>query len=157
MGQLFSFWFSTRVKWVTFAVWTVYVVLFWVGFADYCLAATDSSAGQGNEIVVVDINSELLFALGEYHELAREEKQQSVFVQEKIILVIERIIKGLTMELENCQNLAARAGQPFDPVWTEKINRHIANFETELTVRKKALEFELLRRKQHQLLLESGD
>jgi len=144
-------------KWVIFVGWAVFVLFFSVGAADQCLAAPESSASQGGEIVVVDINSELLFALGEYHELSREEKQQAVFIQDRIIPVIKRIINGFTLEMENCQNLAARAGKPFDPVWEEKINRHIVNFETELKVREKALEFELLRRKQRQMLLEPGD
>ncbi len=153
--MIFSFWFSTMPKWGIYGISTVCLLLM-PGFSD-CLAAVNPLPQQGSEIVVVDINSELLFALGEYNELTREEKQQAVSVQDRIIPVVERIIKGFSLELENCQSLAARAGKSFDPVWEEKINRHIANFETELMVRKKALEFEMLRRKQRQLLLNSGD
>lgn len=153
MKKNHAFILTVTPKWSAFiGVWLVLSVII---MGSQCVA-NSSSTGKDKGILVVDINSELLFALGEYHELTEEEKQKEVFVQDRLVPVIERIITGFKKEHQNCLLLAARAGEPLEPVWTERINSHISTFESELMVRKKALEFELLRRKQRQMLFETG-
>lgn len=142
-------------KWSAFASALPTLVLTGIILASQC-SAESLFTGKDKEILVVDINSELLFALGEYHELTVAEAQQSVFVQDRLVPVIERIISGFQKEHQNCITLAEHAGKPLGVILTDKINTHIATFESELKVRKKALEFELLRRKQRQMLLETG-
>ena len=153
MKNIHTFRLPVTSKWS--ALTGVLLVLSIIIMGSQCMA-NSSPTGEDKGILVVDINSELLFALGEYHELTEEEKQKAVFVQDRLVPVIERIIIGFKKEHQNYLFLAERAGEPLEAVWTDKINSHIASFETELMVRKKALEFELLRRKQRQMLFETG-
>ena len=104
--------------------------------------------------MVVNIGYDLLLALGEYHELTEIEKHKSVFVDDSLVLVILRIITGFQHEKENYRNLMNRAATEIDNGILLRIDKHISTFKTELMVRRKALEFELLRQKQRQLFLE---
>ena len=119
-------------------------------------AAEDPALDNNEGILVVDVCYDLLFALGEYHELTREERQEEISVNARIVPVIERIISGFRGERDRYQTLAIEAGQQPTKERLEKINSHIIIFDTELTIRAKELEFETLRRKQRRLFMEKG-
>lgn len=119
-------------------------------------AAKDPALDKDEGILVVDVCYDLLLALGEYHELTEEEKQDSVSVNARIVPVIERIINVFRRERERYQTLAIEAGQQPSKERLEKINNHITTFDTELMIRVKELEFETLRRKQRRLFMEKG-
>lgn len=131
----------------------LFLVLCVVGGAIAC-DVRSGAAEESGRLIAVEIGYDLLFSLGEYHELSREEEKSGADINAKIIPVVEGVISGFEHERERYCSLAVSSGQQPEQGRIDRINSHIDTFSTELTIRKKAVELEHLLQKQEKLLME---